>query len=689
VLSDDSTYEIFLPLTLVGAISGMEDPAPAIAKAAFNTADEGDRVSEGWGLAELFGSIGQQLETENYLSLLSFQGISLDMLLSGIANTLDILVDPDGIAYDTLPVVNKSLMELIGGKDEIQVVSVDGAPNGGTFTLALDGETSADIAYDADGAEVETALEGLSKLMDVTVTGGSGAPWVIQFNGPAAKNFPELVVDDTNVAGGSIVFQLTAQEGGNALDNIKTGIDDLRATLSDIQSLERDLNFMFSDAIGIDFGLGDQAEVEDAAAALAGLAFGLDGSSSDGDLAVALAEEALPELLAELQQFRDALFASETLAELGLDVTATDTDIAVAIADADELADLQAARDLVVTNVEFVVSLLVMEFYGLDAEASNAEITAAFDNSEEVAYAKQARDLLKNTPAGTSQFDLDFADNFLDSRGLDEDSTDGEIATALSKADLIAEVKAARDVVVAADAELKAAYAALVGLELDGFSDDFALASAIIDADQYTTLTDARGVLASFGIDLGAAAAGLGALGLDSSASDGDIALALVDGDLQLTADLADYIVERDIMAGYEANRIVILTYENSTLTAEIVFEQIFTDDVSFSLDLQDLVDKIPAGATKDAVAALIGDGGAIDVEASGGLGLEAFARFDLGFGFDLSNLLDPSLFVTDATGITLGLDVFETEPLNFEAGGGSPLHRAEPGRAVPRAARL
>ncbi|HFB97894.1 MAG TPA: hypothetical protein ENJ62_02025 [Bryobacterales bacterium] len=47
---------------------------------------------------------------------------------------------------------------------------------GGTFTLTYDGQTTAPIVYNAPSSVVESALEALPSIDDVTVTGSAGGP---------------------------------------------------------------------------------------------------------------------------------------------------------------------------------------------------------------------------------------------------------------------------------------------------------------------------------------------------------------------------------------------------------------------------------------------------------------------------------------------------------------------------------
>jgi hypothetical protein len=51
----------------------------------------------------------------------------------------------------------------------------------GTFRLAFDGETSQAIAYNTNAADVESVLEALNAVDEVTVTGSAGGPWTVTF----------------------------------------------------------------------------------------------------------------------------------------------------------------------------------------------------------------------------------------------------------------------------------------------------------------------------------------------------------------------------------------------------------------------------------------------------------------------------------------------------------------------------
>ncbi|NEC20489.1 hypothetical protein [Streptomyces parvus] len=69
--------------------------------------------------------------------------------------------------------------------NEVQTLTVTGAPTGGTFTITWSGQTTAALAYNATAAQVQAALEALSNIVpgDVTVTGEAGGPWTLTWGG--------------------------------------------------------------------------------------------------------------------------------------------------------------------------------------------------------------------------------------------------------------------------------------------------------------------------------------------------------------------------------------------------------------------------------------------------------------------------------------------------------------------------
>jgi hypothetical protein len=112
-----------------------------------------------------------------------------------------------------------------GEASEAQTVTITGTPTGGTFTLTLNGETTAGIAYNATAAAVESALEALPSLSadDISVTGGPGpgTPYVVTFGGALAGANVAQMTSAGSFTGGSspaVAVTTTTAGGGTATD---------------------------------------------------------------------------------------------------------------------------------------------------------------------------------------------------------------------------------------------------------------------------------------------------------------------------------------------------------------------------------------------------------------------------------------------------------------------------------------
>lgn len=111
----------------------------------------------------------------------------------------------DGLGIPYVDVTNESIV-------------VTRTATGGTVDITLDGETAAAVPVVAatTAAELLAALETLSNVNagDVTVTGAAGGPFTITFvaGDYAGENAPDLVIDDTNATGGTVLAAVT--DGG-------------------------------------------------------------------------------------------------------------------------------------------------------------------------------------------------------------------------------------------------------------------------------------------------------------------------------------------------------------------------------------------------------------------------------------------------------------------------------------------
>jgi len=109
------------------------------------------------------------------------------------------------------------VVDTLSGDNEVQTVGIDNASSGGTFTLTLDGQTTAGIAYNANAAAVKSALELLSTVDTVAVTGGAGptVDWIVEFQGTqAGTNVNAMVGDGALLTGGTTTVTVTETTRG-------------------------------------------------------------------------------------------------------------------------------------------------------------------------------------------------------------------------------------------------------------------------------------------------------------------------------------------------------------------------------------------------------------------------------------------------------------------------------------------
>lgn len=100
-----------------------------------------------------------------------------------------------GLEYGTV------LAEIALG--EVQTVTVNGSPSGGTYTLTGNGNTTATIAHNAAASTVQTAIRALGgAYSQVVVTGSAGGPYTVTF--PAGGgDVAALALGTNSLTGGS------------------------------------------------------------------------------------------------------------------------------------------------------------------------------------------------------------------------------------------------------------------------------------------------------------------------------------------------------------------------------------------------------------------------------------------------------------------------------------------------------
>lgn len=144
------------------------------------------------------------------------------MSLSAIAGRNNDLIRKilDSVVF-AAPSTASAPTSLTSFTNEVQTVTITGTPTGGTFTLTYAGQITAGIAYNANAAAVQSALEALSNIGvgDVTVTGGPGpgTPFTVTFTGTlAATDVAQMTASGAALTGGTApAVNVTTTTPGN------------------------------------------------------------------------------------------------------------------------------------------------------------------------------------------------------------------------------------------------------------------------------------------------------------------------------------------------------------------------------------------------------------------------------------------------------------------------------------------
>lgn len=112
--------------------------------------------------------------------------------------------------------------------NEIQTLSFPIASTGGTYTLTFNGQTTGNIAYNANAATIQTALEALSNVGtgDIIVA-AVGSTFTMNFGSGAyaGLNVPLITGTPTNLTGGTASITVTTNSTGSAAANAVQTID--------------------------------------------------------------------------------------------------------------------------------------------------------------------------------------------------------------------------------------------------------------------------------------------------------------------------------------------------------------------------------------------------------------------------------------------------------------------------------
>lgn len=135
----------------------------------------------------------------------------------GTAGVLQYDAEACGLALGSIQLCYGAAVNL--GTNEVQTVTITGAPTGGSFRLTWDGQQTVVIAYNATAATVRAALEALPNIGvgNVTVSGGPGpaTPYVVTFvEQLAAENVAQMTATHTFTGGTTPAIAVTTTTPG-------------------------------------------------------------------------------------------------------------------------------------------------------------------------------------------------------------------------------------------------------------------------------------------------------------------------------------------------------------------------------------------------------------------------------------------------------------------------------------------
>ena len=114
---------------------------------------------------------------------------------------------------------------LTAGTAEVQTLTASGTVSGGTYTLSFMGEVTSSLAYNANTATIQAALDALVNVAsgDIVVGGGTlpGTPATFTFGGQyASADVPLIVVNGASLTGSTPAYTMTETTPGAELTEI-------------------------------------------------------------------------------------------------------------------------------------------------------------------------------------------------------------------------------------------------------------------------------------------------------------------------------------------------------------------------------------------------------------------------------------------------------------------------------------
>lgn len=168
---------------------------------------------------------GTSLDNANALTNISRLGALASTIVARCRGTATTIIPAGSIAS----VLGNSLARFVTDANGIiaaavnaqQKITFSSVPDSGNWTITFDGQTTGSLAFNANAAAVETALELLSNITSVTVSGDYTNGFTIEFNGADAGTKKNAFTTSDTLLTGATPVELTVtvlDEGGAYID---------------------------------------------------------------------------------------------------------------------------------------------------------------------------------------------------------------------------------------------------------------------------------------------------------------------------------------------------------------------------------------------------------------------------------------------------------------------------------------
>lgn len=136
---------------------------------------------------------------------------------------LNFLAKAKSSAGNLLTLTLKKTATLIAAVDEVQHIAFSAVPDSGNWSLDFDGQVTASLAFNANAAAVQTALNDLSNLSGVSVSGDYTAGFNVTFAGAdGAKDQSMLVVASNTLTAAAASVTITISETTKGVSPVDT-----------------------------------------------------------------------------------------------------------------------------------------------------------------------------------------------------------------------------------------------------------------------------------------------------------------------------------------------------------------------------------------------------------------------------------------------------------------------------------